>query len=802
MKLRLTCSVRFLCIAKSFYAPQTSISACLFVIFYLAHYLQNYFFESVRQSRRLRQNPLNIQMADKKKIYEITGFLTIGLSLVICVFSAWTFSYDKIGFNLIGLVVGTLFAGAFLNIQLPRTKIHITAADAIITLAIIVFGTEVAVFLAILESINGNVSLLLKGVPVKPRTFILNGAINTISVFAAGSLLPLLLNERSLESVLADTQSLMILLSVLFFSQFLWLSAFAALFISLKSDKPFRQVWNEYAINTSVVYITGAIIACLTCKAFQKVDLVLFFIAAVAAVVVYLSYKNYVNDIKATAAKAEQADRLRAEQAENHVIELQHYISELKLSGIALKNREEQFRYAAFHDSLTDLPNRSFFSDELAVLLESNKSEHFAVLFLDLNRFKNINDSLGHSAGDLLLINIAKRLRKVARKGDVVSRFGGDEFAVILRNITNSAHAIELVKRFQASLSAPFTLHGRRIFSSSSIGIVMNNSAYRNADDIIRDADIAMYYAKEHSEHYAVFDQAMHTKAVGLMQTESDLGYALERNEFCLHYQPIIKLNSTALMGFEALIRWNHPTRGLVSPAEFIPLSEDTGLVIPMTFWVIREVCEQINKWQKLSPKQKLITVSVNISGKHFAEPDMVEQIEQILSETKVNPLSLKLEITESAVMANAENAIEMLRRLKNLGLQLSIDDFGTGYSSLSYLHRFPTDTLKVDRSFVNKIQAGSENCEIVKTIVSLAKALNMKVIAEGIETVEQFRLLQNLDCEYGQGFLFSRPVPQPEAESLWLNEKTWREFLPPDIDYTEPQFHAAPSAAYFHPAS
>jgi EAL domain-containing protein (putative c-di-GMP-specific phosphodiesterase class I) len=398
----------------------------------------------------------------------------------------------------------------------------------------------------------------------------------------------------------------------------------------------------------------------------------------------------------------------------------------------------------------------------------------------------------------LLLANVAKRLKNCVRESDVVSRFGGDEFAVVVGDVIKIEQVIDLVERIQQSLSMPFILDGRRIFSSSSIGIAMSNSGYENADDIIRDADIAMYYAKEHGEIYSIFDQTMHTKVVNLMETESDLRYALERNEFCLHYQPIIKLDSTELTGFEALIRWNHPTRGLVSPAEFIPLSEETGLIIPMTFWVIREVCEQIIKWQKMSGNKKLLTISVNISGKHFAETDLVEQIEQILSETKVNPLSLKLEITESAVMANAENAIDMLKRLKRLGLQLSIDDFGTGYSSLSYLHRFPTDTLKVDRSFVNKMKIGSDNSEIVKTIVSLAKALNMKVVAEGIETAEQLQLLQDLDCEYGQGFLFSRPVPKDEAEILWITEKNWEEFLPIDVDYTETQFQLPQLESYF----
>ena len=411
------------------------------------------------------------------------------------------------------------------------------------------------------------------------------------------------------------------------------------------------------------------------------------------------------------------------------------------------------------------------------------------MLFLDLNRFKNVNDSLGHSVGDALLISVARRLQSVVRQSDIVARFGGDEFAVILKDIDNLEQATEFAKRIGQKMATPFVLSGRRIFSSTSIGIAMSDGGYENAEDILRDADIAMYYAKEHAVGFAVFDQDMHTRVVSLMQTESDLRYALERREFCLHYQPIIDLHSTELAGFEALIRWNHPMRGLISPADFIPLSEDTGLIIPMTLWVLREVCEQIKAWQKISRSDNLLTISVNISGKHFAEADLVGQIEQILIETQVNPHCLKLEITESAVMENAENAIAMLKQLKDLDLQLSIDDFGTGYSSLSYLHRFPTDTLKVDRSFVGAMEEGSENGEIVKTIVALAKTLNLDVVAEGIETVEQLQQLRILGCEYGQGYLFSRPLPKSAAESLLREKPDWKNLLPLAEGYDETDF-------------
>ena len=288
-----------------------------------------------------------------------------------------------------------------------------------------------------------------------------------------------------------------------------------------------------------------------------------------------------------------------------------------------------------------------------------------------------------------------------------------------------------------------------------------------------------MYHAKETEKSFAVFDQDMHLRAVQLMQIETDLRTAVERNELVAYYQPIINLDTLELIGFESLMRWQHPQRGLVPPIEFIPVSELTGLIIPMTLWMLKVSCEQVVKWQSLENANPNLMISVNLSGKHFTQPDLVEQIHRILKETGLKPGCLKLEITESAVMENAETTIRMLRQMRNLGVQLSIDDFGTGYSSLSYLHRFPINTLKVDRSFVSTMESGSENGEIVRTIIALAKALNLSVIAEGIESIHQLHQLRILGCEYGQGYLFSRPIPADESEKIVTDRHRWRSILP-----------------------
>ncbi len=472
----------------------------------------------------------------------------------------------------------------------------------------------------------------------------------------------------------------------------------------------------------------------------------------------------------------------RADLAENYIKEIQLFSTQQEQDNKSLKESKEKFRHAAFHDSLTGLPNRTLFLETLKFILEKHKQTpnfNFAVLFLDMNRFKTINDSLGHSMGDKLIASVAKRLTDLARRDDVVARFSGDEFGIILNNLMRLEDVVILADSIKQQLAAPFSIGQREVFSSVSIGIAIGNKDYEDAEEILRDADIAMYQAKENEKGVVVFNRAMHARALTLLQLETDLRKAIERDEFCVFYQPIIEIKSMKLVGFEALIRWNHPTRGLVSPADFIPISEDTNLIIPMTLWLLQHCCDQMVKWQQKSPLNQKMFISINLSGKHFAEKQLVNQVKRVLDQSGMEPSCLKLELTESAVMGNAEVAISMLKQLKTLGVQLSIDDFGTGYSSLSYLHRFPIDTLKIDRSFVSTMEAATENGEIVRTVISLAKTLGMVVVAEGIETVHQLHQLRVLDCEYGQGYLFSRPVPIADAELMVDDKNRWQNILP-----------------------
>lgn len=435
------------------------------------------------------------------------------------------------------------------------------------------------------------------------------------------------------------------------------------------------------------------------------------------------------------------------------------------------KFTEEQLLHDASHDALTGLPNRVLFMERLShaiSLAKRRRNYSFAVLFFDLDRFKLINDSLGHLVGDQLLIAIARRLEKYLRVGDTVARLGGDEFTILLEDIRDGNVVTTIVNRLQEELTRPFNLNGHEVFTSTSIGIALSTIGYDRPEDLLRDADIAMYRAKASGKaRYEVFDTTMHTRAVALLQLETDLRRGLEREEFQLHYQPIVSLQTDEITGFEALIRWQHPQRGLVSPAEFIPFAEETGLIVPIGWWVFREACHQMRIWQLQFPEYSSLVMSINLSAKQFAQPDLLEQINQILQETNLEPSSLKLEITESVVMENAEAATAMLLQLRALGIRLSIDDFGTGYSSLAYLYRFPTHTLKIDRSFINKIDSDSEQLEIVRTIVTLASNLGMDVIAEGVETVKQLAQLKTLNCECGQGYFFSKPVDSQTATAL-----------------------------------
>ncbi|HZH91438.1 MAG TPA: EAL domain-containing protein [Pyrinomonadaceae bacterium] len=441
------------------------------------------------------------------------------------------------------------------------------------------------------------------------------------------------------------------------------------------------------------------------------------------------------------------------------------------------KRAEEQLQHEAMHDVMTGLPNRAMFIDHLELAIaraQRNEARKFAVLYIDLDRFKVINDSLGHSVGDQLLKEVAVRLWKCVRAGDTVARLGGDEFVLLLEDIYEEDEAIEVAERIKVELAAPFTLNAREVFITVSVGVASSWTSYHQAEGLIRDADAAMYRAKSLGKNrHEIYDSAMHAQVNDLLQMETALRMAVERNELVVYYQSIVDLETFKISGFEALVRWNHPERGFISPANFIPLAEETGLIVDIGEWVLRDACRQMERWQKIFPSDPPLFVSVNLSSKQFIQSDLIQRVTRIIEETKINPEGLKLEITESAVMDNVETATQMLKNLRALGIKLSIDDFGTGYSSLSYLHRFPIDTLKVDRSFVVNMSEDSENVEIVRTIVSLAQNLGMNVIAEGVETKEQLAALRKLGCENGQGYFFSKPVGAKAAENLILDTYT-----------------------------
>jgi diguanylate cyclase (GGDEF)-like protein/PAS domain S-box-containing protein len=447
------------------------------------------------------------------------------------------------------------------------------------------------------------------------------------------------------------------------------------------------------------------------------------------------------------------------------------------------KQAEKKLVHDAFHDALTGLPNRMFFMDHLKQSVQRVKRQQqapFAVLFLDVDRFKIINDSLGHMVGDQLLIAIANKLRANVRPGDTVARLGGDEFTILLDSLKSSDDAIDMARRLLSNMSEHFKLPDREVLITASIGIALSTNGYEHAEEVLRDADTAMYQAKSLGRaRYEVFDQGMHAKAPDLVEIERDLWRALERDELTLDYQPIVSLRTGKIAGFEALLRWMHPSRGIVSPIEFISVAEETGLIIPIGQWVLNQACRQTREWQKRYPQKPPLHISVNLSPKQFMQRDLIDQISLALDSGGLSPGSLKVEITEGMVMQNVESTMQMLGQLQALGIAISLDDFGTGYSSLSYLHRFPISTLKIDQSFVSSMSNNQESLEIVRTILGLARNLKMEVIAEGVETLEQAVELRAMNCDYGQGFYFSKALNANSAVRF-LSSDPFNKISPP----------------------
>jgi diguanylate cyclase (GGDEF)-like protein len=719
------------------------------------------------------------QLNEKQRIATTFQWLIIGLGSVLFFSVMPRLPIARIDLRFLLIAALTLVVSARVAVKIPRFNVSITISDTFIFLAILLYGGEAAVLLAVADG-------LITGARAgrKVRTILFSAAVMACSTSISVQALSLI-SGPPMQLVQQPFSVLTAGICAMALAQYLANTGLVALGMSFKHAQPFWQIWTRNCIWASVTYFAGAIIAGFIAARIETAGLYVVLIALPMVFILYFTYQKYLEDIRNTAAQAEQAEReraeaeraradaetQRAEQAERHVEELNHYISELERTSRALQESKDHFRHAAFHDSLTDLPNRSLFSDYLKLAIERSKRQSdylFAVLFLDLDRFKYINDSLGHSCGDQLIVELARRLQASLRQVDTVSRFGGDEFAILLDGISDPSDAIRVAEKIQQELLRPFELGGHEAFTSASIGIALSSAGYDQPDYILRDADTAMYRAKDAGKAcYELFDLEMHSRAVIRMRLESDLRRALERNEFRVFYQPIVSVETGRLAGFEALVRWQHPERGLVAPSDFIPVAEETGLIAPLGSWILENACRQMQEWHQQHPANRTLTMSVNLSSKQLIQSGLVQEVKEILEKTGLPARSLKLEITESVVMENAELATTMLKQLSDLNVHLCIDDFGTGYSSLSYLHRFPVDTLKIDRSFVNRIEEKDENVEIVRTIATLARNLGMEVVAEGVESEDQLACLKALKCEYAQGYLFSRPLPAEMASAF-----------------------------------
>ena len=643
-------------------------------------------------------------------------------------------------------------------------KIDFTLIDAFVLTTAICYGIAPAILIAGIEGFTSSRRLVRR---LSSNLF--SSSMMSLTAAATYLSLAVALRQSAFNALAVSEYSFSIIAAALLVGSIVQVGVnwgFLSILLALRHQKSVLHLWKQNFLCAAPMFLPTSVLASMMYFALQHGALSLMAIGGPVLLSIYFGHHQY----RAKAQQSEKAERERAEQAECHVEELSRYIDELERTSRALQESKEHFRHAAFHDSLTGLPNRALLTDHLQLSIDRtklNNNHRFALLFLDLDRFKNINDSLGHVAGDQLLIAIARRLEECLRPTDTAARLGGDEFAILLDGLEDHSLAIKVAERAQKELTRPFNLNGHEVYTTASIGITLCGTGYEHPASILRDADTAMYRAKEKGKtRYEVFDTVMHAKAVTRLQLENDLRRAVEREEFEVHYQPIVSLATAKIVGFESLVRWQHPERGMVSPLEFISIAEETGLIVDLGLWVLRASCRQLRQWQQYDPS---LMISVNLSGKQFTQPDLIEQIKRILDDTGLDPRSLKLEITESVVMENADSASSMLMQLCALGIQSSIDDFGTGYSSLSYLHRFPVNTLKIDRSFISRMDDGDEETEIVRTILTLATNLGMEVVAEGIETEKQLAHLKAMSCAYGQGYFFSKPLNTEAATELAL---------------------------------
>lgn len=706
----------------------------------------------------------------------LTGFLCLA-------FAVGELPRATFGWGFLLVLAFSIIVAPRMSLTLPHSKFTISFSDSVIFLSFLIYGGEVAIVTAFVESIANCTYLKNRGIIRGQWIVVFNSSLAVLVTTCSYGVLTFFSRFMPAEGGLSNTRTFITVLGLFALTQFFVSSIAVAIYQSIKSGNLW-EIWKDQCLSCSLTQFVGAGLAGLVFKLITDSDLLVIGIATLALGIIYLSYRQSIGEVKEAIQQVEDAEREKAEaererrkEAEKYANDLAETLKKEEAANEALRRSEKDLQHAALYDSLTNLPNRKHLGDFLRGLIDDYKddpSASFQVLFLDIQKFKHINDSLGHTLGDKVLMIAAKRFVRMLNNDDMVARIGGDEFAVVLKNLSTVGKAQKVARRISDNISQPFSLSGNRISLNVNIGIAPCDTEYETPEEVLRDADIAMHYAKEKESGTAIFTKDMRVRFLERVRYENDLSDAISRNELSMNYQPLIDIQDGSLLGFEALLRWQHSEFGPIPPNKFIPIAEESGLIMPITRWILEKTCMQLASWQKISPTHRGMIMSVNISGKHLSNDDLLDDVENALAASGIHPSTLKLEITESAAMENAEHTISVLNRLKALGVQLSIDDFGTGYSSLSYLHRLPFDTLKIDRSFVYSVGEHGENSEILQTIISLAKNLNKKVIAEGIETESQLSLLQNLGCDYGQGYLLARPQTQEAAEKELYERKNW----------------------------
>jgi diguanylate cyclase (GGDEF)-like protein len=730
---------------------------------------------------------------NKKKLAKVFDYTVIVVGAAAVGYSVYNLPLSLLDFRLAIIVAFALFIGSKLIAPVLGAKIVFSFNEAAVFLIFFLYGGEITVLLTLIETFFVSSEIRKRGIQISYRTAFFNSAAMACSFTAASLAVRFFGYLINRPPNLSSASEFVIVVCVAGLTAFIVNSSMIAAHLSLKQgNATIWQTWSERCVGCSLTYVLGVTCGGILYQLVVATNTLAVSLVCGAVTLIYFTYWRFTREInkkvellEAAKAERDEIERQRVVESEKYIAELSEHIAEQKRISEALRMSKERFQHAAMHDALTGLPNRAFFFEQIRFLLERDKNseiKRFCVLFMDLDKFKNINDSLGHAIGDKLLVKVARRLEKTVRHGDTVARLGGDEFAIVLAEINSVEGAKNFAQRISRAVSQPFRIDGHQVFTAASVGIALGNNEYTAPEELLRDADIAMYDAKENKTGCSIFDRELRIRAVNTIKLETDLRNAIEKEQFKVYYQPIISLESGFLTGFEALIRWQHPERGLISPLEFIPVAESNGQIVPMTNWILWMACSQLSRWRWRSAANRSLLVSVNLSSKHFTQLDLVDQVKYTLQETGLEPRCLKLELTESAVMENAEEATIALKRLRQIGVQLSIDDFGTGYSSLSYLHKFPIDTLKVDRSFVSRMGANGENTEIVKTIITLSDNLGLDVIAEGVETIDQARKLQQFGCRYAQGYLFSKPLPQEEMDEIMKSSRNWlpEELKPP----------------------